>query len=64
MPEKLQALAIDVGGTNTRAKSGNTEKHKKVSSVNELKDFITDIAKQVKPGACAIGVRRARDIQK
>jgi glucokinase len=55
MSEKHQALAIDVGGTNTRAKFGNTEKRQQVSSMNELKNFITGITKQKKPSRCAIG---------
>ena len=68
MPEKYRTLAIDVGGTKTRARFGNidgggsrlntnqsTLLHKKVSSVNELRNFITEITKQGKPRRCAIG---------
>jgi glucokinase len=55
MPEKSQTLAIDVGGTNTRARFADAEKHQKVSSISELRDFIIDITKQRKPGRCAIG---------
>lgn len=55
MLEDSELLAIDVGGTNTRAWFDNREKYRKISSVNGLKEFITEITEDKRPPACAIG---------
>ena len=55
-------LAIDVGGTNTRAKFATIDKpgqsvllRQKVTAKSELKEFITDIVGQKDVDRCAIG---------
>lgn len=49
------SLAIDVGGTNTRACYGDDEEFRKISSFVELKSFILDLTNHIKPDACTIG---------